>query len=243
MRGRLFGYLTVFFLLGLGGAISTIPGPTPCWGSESGEDPLVFSLAVRDKSLREVLEEISRTTGYKILVDEKWEKFPITVKLRDMGIHEGLQKVLKEFNHALVIVDEEKKISIEIYDVSPDSRYFVTLPVGGKSNPPLQQQKINPHSPEMLPPDISGVEKTTQQRQKIDPSNLEVIPPDISGGRGITHGEIEAANRRRKKIDPLDLEIIPPEVPGEAGLTLREVEAMKAHQKKVDPKDFILPPD
>jgi hypothetical protein len=221
----------------------TVLSPNLCWGSESGEEPAVFSLDVRDKSLREVVEEISKVTGYKILIDEKWEKFPITVKLRNMGVHEGFQRVLKEFNHTLVIVDAEKKISIKIYDVSPNSRYFVTLPVGGKSNQPLQQRKINQRSPEMHPPDISGEERTTQQTQEIDPANLEVIPPAIPGGRGITHGEIEAANMRRKKIDPLDLEIIPPELPGEAGLTLREAEAMKVHQKKVDPKDFMFPPD
>jgi hypothetical protein len=97
MRGRLFSYLVVFFLLGLGGAIPTILSPTPCWGSESGEGPVVFSLDVKDEPLGEVLKKISKATGYEITIATEYTKIPITARLQGVGRKRFLLKSMVFF--------------------------------------------------------------------------------------------------------------------------------------------------
>jgi hypothetical protein len=206
MRGRLFSYLVVFFLLGLGGAIPTILSPTPCWGSESGEGPVVFSLDVKDEPLGEVLKKISKATGYEITIATEYTKIPITARLQGVGVEKGLNRVLKDFNHALVVIDAEKKISVKVYGFFSGPRPFKALPMEGKNNQLVQQQEI-------------------------DQRDLEVIPPEHPGEKGVTQAEIDA-ERALQGEAVLDLEVIPPDRPGERGLTRREIEAARRSYKE-----------
>ena len=122
MRGWLFRYLGVFLLVCLVSMMPTILSPNPCWGSDSGEEVTVFSLDVDNKPLKDVLKEIEKSTSYKISVDEKWENFPMSAKLKSVGVEEGLRRLLKVFNYALIVVDAEKRIFIDIRVPSSEER-------------------------------------------------------------------------------------------------------------------------
>ena len=246
MRGRLFGYLTVFFLLGLGGAISTIPGPTPCWGSESGEDPLVFSLAVQDVPLGEVLEKISKVTGYEITIDAEYAKFPITASLKNVTLHEGLRRILGKLSKYMIINDAEKEIAIRI--VGPDTRGNGAGNIMGKAM--AGEKKDDYMNSEVVPPDEVGGQSITQRdlnsmssvQNKVDPRDIELVPPENPGEKGLTLRELEAMKAGKPRIDPMDIELVPPENPGEKGVTLRDIERKKSAGKGNVPEDTEIVP-
>ena len=206
-RRWLFRYLGVFLLICLG-AISTIFSPMPCTGSESGEKLATFSLEVDQQPLGEVLQEISKATGYEITVDKEYAKQPITVSLKNVTVEEGLRRILGKLSRYLVIDEAEKKISVRIVDAEVR-----------KTTATSSQKKIDPLDVEVTPPQEPGERGITQReldemnksQANIDPRDLEVIPPQEPGGRGITQRELEEINKSQANTDRRDLEVIPPE--------------------------------
>jgi len=235
MRGRLFSYLVVFFLLWLG-AISTILSPSLCLGSESGEKPTVFSLHVKDEPLIEVLNKISKLTGYEIAVAGKWAYLPITVSIKNASIHEAFNRVLSKFNHTIVVDDSEKKVTLTLYD--PD-----VTPRQQKDIVSTRQKAADPLDIEVIPPQKPGEPGITQReldeikksQTNIDPLDIEVIPPQKPGKRGVTQRELDEIKKSQTNIDPLDIEVIPPRKPGERGTTQRQLDEMKKSQASITP--------
>ena len=203
MRSRLFSSLLVLFLLCLGGMLPTVLSPNPCLGSESGEEPTVFSLDVRDKPLIEVMNKISKLTGYDIAVTGKWAYLPITVSIKNASIHEALNKVLSKFNHTIVFDDAKKKVTLALYDpgVAPKQQKDIV------STP---QKAIAPDHVEVIPPQKPGERGITQRQLEemkkrqatIDPLDIEVIPPQKPGERGITQRQLEEMKKRQATVDP-----------------------------------------
>ena len=235
-RRWLFRYLGVFLLLCLG-AISTILSPMPCIGSESGEEPAVFSLDVKDEPLTEVLNKISKLTGYEIVVAGRWAYLPITVSIKNASIHEALNRVLSKFNHTIVLDDIQKKVVVSIYDpgVTPRQQKAIVS---------TRQKEVGPEDVEVIPPRKPGERGVTQRQleamqksqKTIDPLDIEVIPPQKPGERGVTQRQLEAMQKRQVTIDPLDVEVIPPQKVGERGVTQRQLEEMRKSQKTIAPQ-------
>jgi len=211
MRGRLFSYLLVFFLLGLGVMISTVLTPNPCLGSESGEEPTVFSLDVKDEPLIEVLNKISKLTGYEIAVTGKWTYLPVTLSIKNAPLHEALNRVLSKFNHTIVIDDLQKKVVVSIYDPG-------VTPKQQKDRVFTRQKEIDPLDVEVIPPRKPGERGTTQRQLEamkksqatIDPLDVEVIPPRKPGERGVTQRQLEEMKKSQPTIAP---QVIPPKNP------------------------------
>jgi hypothetical protein len=234
MRGRLFSYLVVFFLFWLG-AISTILSPSPCLGSESGEELATFSLEADQQALGEVLQQISKTTGYEITIDPEYAKLPITASLKNVTVEEALRRILGKLSRYMVIDEAAKKISVRIVDAGVKK----TTAIGS-------QEKSNPLDQEMIPPQEPGEQGITQReleeinkkQANIDRGDLEVIPPQEPGGRGVTLKELEEINKSQANINRGDLEVIPPQELGGRGVTLKELEEINKSQANIDRKDL-----
>jgi hypothetical protein len=232
----LFRYLEVFLLFCLG-ATATILSPTPCIGSESGEQPTVFSLDVKDEPLIDVLNKISKLTGYEIAVTGKWTYLPITVSIKNASIHKALNKLLRKFNHTIVVDDSKKKVTLTLYDpgVTPRQQKDIVS---------TRQKAADPLDVEVIPPKKVGERGVTQRQleemrksqKTIDPLDIEVIPSQTVGERGVTQRQLEAMKKSQKTIDPLDIEVIPPQKVGERGITQRQLEEMRKSQKTIAPQ-------
>jgi hypothetical protein len=178
----------------------------------------IFSMTIKDKPLREVLDKISKSVDYKITIGERWANLPMTAKLVDVNVEEGLRRLLKHFNHSLLIVEADRTIYINIHGPFLDNRPSISLPVLEKSKRPLQKQRFVGR-------------------------NLEVIPPERTGQKGVTQRTIEAKGIPQRQIDPGDLEVIPPEHPGGVGVTLRKLEELRAPPRKIDHRGLrLIPP-
>jgi hypothetical protein len=206
-------------------------------GSESGEEPTVFLLDVKDEPLTEVLNKISKLTGYEIAVAGRWAYLPITVSIKNASIHKALNKVLSGFNHTIVVDDSKKKVTLTLYDPG-------VTPRQQKDIASTRQKEVGPLDAEVIPPQKPGERGVTQRQLEamrkrqatIDPLDIEVIPPQKPGERGVTQRQLEKMQKRQATIDPLDIEVIPPQKPGERGTTQRQLEEMRKSQKTIAPQ-------
>ena len=212
MKGRLLSYLVLFSLLCFGGSILTILNPMTCIGSESGEEPTVFSLDVRDEPLIEVFNKISKLTAYEIEVSEHWAHLSVTASIKNASIHEAFNRVLRKFNHTIVVDDLQKKVVVSIYDPGPATIQQGRIILS-------RQEEIDPLDVEVTPPQECGERGITQRevdeidksQANIDPGDLEVIPPDSPGGAGMTARELEALTRQQERNDDRTSILVPPD--------------------------------
>jgi hypothetical protein len=108
MKAFLMGLLAVAFI-GLSAA-------SPCWSKNQGSYVTVFPLEVKDKPLREVLNQLGQAAGYSIEISTNCENTRITVPPNIVKFEEGLKVILKSAgikNYA--IIDNETKMKLTIY--------------------------------------------------------------------------------------------------------------------------------
>ena len=180
-RRWLFRYLGVFLLLCLG-AISTILSPMPCTGSESGEEPTVFSLDVKDEPLTEVLNKISKLTGYEIVVAGRWAYLPITVSIKNASIHEALNRVLRKFNHTIVVDDSKRKVTLALYDPG-------VIPRPQQDVVSARQKAAAPQDLEVIPPQKPGERGVTQRQLEEMQKRQKAIAPQAIPAKNPEGGE------------------------------------------------------
>ena len=105
-------------------ALGTVLFMVSFGGANESDMPLV-KLKVTDESLRDVLNQISKITGYDILLNGDVGDEPISVILND-PFDEALRKTLRRFSYAAIRREEEKKVIVSIFaeslDPSPANR-------------------------------------------------------------------------------------------------------------------------
>ncbi len=114
MQSKKMRYIYIFICLGM-----LIMGGAQARSLVSGaemEKPL-FSLEVRKMPLVQVLDEISASSGYDIVLrgEAGEENLPISLKLEDVALDEMLRRVLRELNHTALWDEAEKKILLSAY--------------------------------------------------------------------------------------------------------------------------------
>jgi len=88
--------------------------PSISWSSDSTTEA-TFSLNVQNETLGSVVKKISTATGYEIVVNDRHLKSPITVNVQDTDVIGGLRRVLKSYNHSLIVDKKSRKINILIF--------------------------------------------------------------------------------------------------------------------------------
>jgi hypothetical protein len=93
--------------------------------TDAGEE--LISLTVKDEPLGDVLYKLSTATGYNISLDDKWQNYRVTASFKDISLHKGLKRILKDLNSAIIYVSN-KKIRIMIYDKTASEGASYTPP-------------------------------------------------------------------------------------------------------------------
>jgi hypothetical protein len=220
--------ITSFLLLFACGIIAASSFAFERQGADNGSETPAFSLDERCKTLQEALKRISKATGYEITVYPEGADLPVMMKLKNVTAYEGLKRILRRLNHAIVINDTEKKISLLIYDVSTLGRSSQKKPAMVIFYKQLMKNK--------------GAEALLEREENVSMES-QVIPPGKHGEPGITRRELGVIWSRREKTNPQDLEVIPSKDPGKIGVTQRDIESIKAIPKGIEPKHReIFPP-
>jgi hypothetical protein len=86
----------------------------PSFSAETaGQAPLI-SLDAKDEKLKGVLEKIAKRTGYRIYLNEDWEKKPISIKLDNETLRSSISRLLRGLNYAITWDESKKTISLFI---------------------------------------------------------------------------------------------------------------------------------
>jgi len=232
-----YGLYIIIGILGVVLTVFALGQVSFSWAAINEPEPDVFSLKCEKWPLIKVIDEISKKTGNKIIINEEWAKWPVTVTLKQISTVRALKRILGRLNHA-IIYGAGNRISVIIL---------------GESNLGFDaSNSFDPLDIEVVPPDRPGDKGITQrelnqilaQRKKIDPLDLEVVPPDKPGEKAITQRELNELKSKQEKPNPLSIEVVPPDEPGGKGVTQQEYEAIRASQKKVDILDLeVVPPN
>ena len=90
--------------------------------------------------------KISKTTGWKIKVPDKWMDKPITQTLNQVSVEEGLRFILKDagIENLLLTYDENGK-TITVYDTEIQQGHAAnSLPAQGVTRPPVSSANDQP---------------------------------------------------------------------------------------------------
>ncbi len=71
-----------------------------------------LSFKFRNEPLISICEQIYQATGYEIKVDDKWSDIPITANIENDSVISALNKILKSYNHSILIDEKQKLILI-----------------------------------------------------------------------------------------------------------------------------------
>ena len=114
----------------------------------------VISLNFKDKSLNQVLKEISWLTGYSFAINKEYADLKVSGSLKDVPLHQGLKEILGKRSHTITY-EPNKTITLAIYQSSPP------IPIIQNANKlysnPLNYM-ISPHSMGELNAEISNTD-------------------------------------------------------------------------------------
>ena len=102
-------------LLFLGAVIGIQYGNT-CLARETEPVRPIISLKVNNEPLRSVVQRISKISGYEIILQGDLTDRQTSLVLKDVPIEKALGRLLWNLNHAIVLSQGEKKITVYIFD-------------------------------------------------------------------------------------------------------------------------------
>lgn len=180
-------------LLSLTGLMHVIPA----MGFQAGRETQLFSLKAEGMPLAEVLDRISRFTGFQIVVNGGCPSITVTVRLENVSPLKALQTILKRHNHAIFIDASRHLVELTLYDPGvPDNPVRAAGLLGHES--------IDLESIKVISSDIQGkIAKVIGARNKalndFPALDVEVIPPEVPGEAGMTLRDIERSRLDFKK--------------------------------------------
>ena len=99
-------------------------------------DPLI-SLTAKNEPLGEVLETITRDTGYRFNLNRKWNDHPVSATIGNLPLEQGLKRLLRSLNHT-IIWEADKIITIMVFGKADPGR---SGPVISFQSPPQTYQE------------------------------------------------------------------------------------------------------
>ncbi|MCB2145614.1 MAG: hypothetical protein KQI81_04015 [Deltaproteobacteria bacterium] len=143
----------IFCLLSFFGSIIAIH---PAMAQGKTADPLI-TLTAQNEPLGNVLETISRDTGYRFNLNRKWKDHPVSATIGHLPLEQGLKRLLRSLNYSIVW----------------ESDRVVTIMVFGKAEPSGPGSDISFASPPQTSP-----EETEPAAEAESPSADEPEPAD-----------------------------------------------------------------
>jgi hypothetical protein len=179
------------------------------WAADGKNEP-VFSLDVSDERLDDVLDKISKASGYEITVNEGWRSKTVSARLENVTLEEGLKAIMGQLGRPsyLMIYDKERK-RIEIVLVPASSSKSESARKVEPSAPlRRQQQPVLPTQERGRPmarPSPRRIRETPAKATASPEKTLDHHGPEESGGDSVS-----------EKKGPLDTQPEVGEAPGEA---------------------------
>jgi hypothetical protein len=147
---------------------------SPALGQEASANPTI-NLTVKNAPLGDVLETITRDTGYRFELPTQWEGYEVSATIRTLPLEQGLKRLLRSLNYTL-IWESGRMVTIRIYGkAEPGSSGAVnsfsappppypedTGPTVEPENPPADDLEPQDSNDEATEPDTAPPEDVVQ---------------------------------------------------------------------------------
>jgi len=169
----------------------------PAMAKDATADSLI-SLTAQNEPLGDVLETITRDTGYRFNLNGKWKAYPVSATINGLSLEKGLKRLLRSLNHSIVW-ESDKTVTITVFGKadpgSPDSAISFSSP------PQTYQEEIEPAA-ETEPASAGDPEPADAVAEATEQANREpgedastpeaVIPVDTSAAEVAGAGNLTA---------------------------------------------------
>ncbi len=172
----------------------------PAMAQDATADPMI-SLTAQNEPLGDVLETISRDTGYRFNLNGKWKAHPVSATINDLPLEKGLKRLLRSLNHSIVW-ESDKLVTITVFGKADPGA--TSGAISFSSPPQIYQEEIEPAAEtEAAPADDpepadAAAEAAETEVAAADEANPEpgedastpeaVIPSDTSAAEGAGAG-------------------------------------------------------
>lgn len=82
--------------------------------SEKRPEEVVFSIHANNEPIEKVIENISRASGYKIILKTGIKDLFVTTHLNNTTLHEAINRIFKNYNHIVILNEREKELELYI---------------------------------------------------------------------------------------------------------------------------------
>jgi hypothetical protein len=134
----------------------------------------MITLNIENQPLAEVLDDVSKATGYELIIDENWDDLPITVKFDAIPLDQALKRILAKVNHA-IIYRNDRKVLIRIYE--KDSTVSIHPGASTRNRRPhipIYPQEIdNSASLESIPTPVADAQDDAEESDSNSPQPEE----------------------------------------------------------------------
>lgn len=171
-----------------------------CNSNVAADGGKLFTIEFNNTSFNACLEEISKQSGYEIIVIDGFMDNKINIRLKNVNIEQSLSKILRGINHAIKWDDENHQVTLFLFSNSS------ARPI--KQNPKGVTRISSTKSPNTNSIDqktgtsISNEYDRNQAKDLIDGQSkkhpvlenkikLDVSGKDISFNQGTTTGYVE----------------------------------------------------
>jgi hypothetical protein len=138
-------------------------------------DPLI-TLTAQNEPLGNVLETITRDTGYRFNLNRKWKDHPVSANIGNLPLEQGLKRLLRSLNHSIVW-ESDKVVTIMVFGKADPSRpgsdiSFASPPQAyqEETEPTAETEPASADEPE---PADAGVEAADNEAAAEDQSDRE----------------------------------------------------------------------
>ena len=87
--------ILIIGLIGLLGSLLAAPS----LATDAFDEP-VFSLTADGEPLGDLLQDITRQTGYQFTLNGRWQDHPVNAAITNMPLEQGLKRLLRSLNQA-----------------------------------------------------------------------------------------------------------------------------------------------
>lgn len=189
-----------------------------------------------NKPLVEFCQEISKQTSYNVIIDDEWQKVPISMLLKDAPVEDGIEIALKQLHLSHSLIIEPSKKTIKIY-VANNSSTDVGSHTSESSERTHGQTSSAPPKSKILPSQSSIIEAQAVL-------NDQAVPPEV-GVESITIRELSEEGQPQNNSS-IDTSVVPPEEGVDTNVTEQQLlkvdqgsEDKNLDQSAVPPEDGV----
>ena len=159
----------------------------PAMAQDATADPLI-SLTAQNEPLGDVLETISRDTGYRFNLNGSWKEHPVSATIKGLPLEKGLKRLLRSLNHSIVW-ESDKIVTITVFgkaDAGSDGGAvsFSSPPQNyqEENEPAVETEPETAEDPEPAETEVAAAEEANPEPGEDASTPEAIIPVDTSAG-------------------------------------------------------------